>query len=95
MKEKVIEQKLVREVKKLGGLAVKLTSPGLAGMPDRLVILPAGHIAFVELKAPGMKPRLLQMKRLEMLRRLGCQVYVLDDIEQIQEILREMGGDDG
>ena len=95
MREKQIEQKLVKAVKAVGGIALKFVSPSFDGMPDRLVILPAGHIAFVELKAPGMKPRLLQMKRLEMLRRLGCQVYVLDDIEQIQEILREMGGDDG
>lgn len=95
MREKVIEQKLVRAVKKVGGLAVKFTSPGFDGMPDRLVILPKGHIVFIEVKAPGMKPRPLQVKRHELLRGLGCKVYVLDGERQICKLLDEMmmGGD--
>ena len=90
MREKVIEQKLVQAVKKAGGLAVKLTSPGLSGMPDRLVILPAGCVAFVEVKAPGLKPRPLQIRRHEMLRRLGCKVYVLDEATQISDLVAKM-----
>ena len=95
MREKVIEQKLAQAVKKVGGLAIKFTSPGLDGMPDRLVILPESHIAFVEVKAPGLKPRPLQLKRHELLRRLGCRVFVLDDEGQIPELMRKMveGGD--
>lgn len=95
MREKVIEQKLAQAVKKVGGLAIKFTSPGLDGMPDRLVILPKGHIAFVEVKAPGGKPRPLQVKRHELLRRLGCRVFVLDDEGQISEVVGTMmgGGD--
>lgn len=94
MREKVIEQKLVRAVKKVGGLAVKFISPGFDGMPDRLVILPIGYIAFVEVKAPGLKPRPLQVKRHEMLRGLGCMVYVLDDAEQIPALIKMIGGGD-
>ena len=90
MREKVVEGKLVRAVKKAGGLAVKLTSPGLSGMPDRLVILPEGHIAFVEVKAPGGKLRPLQIRRHELLRRLGCKVYVLDDAARIPELVARM-----
>ena len=90
MREKVVEGKLVRAVKKAGGLAVKLTSPGLSGMPDRLVILPAGGVAFVEVKAPGLKPRPLQIRRHEMLRRLGCKVYVLDEATQISDLVAKM-----
>lgn len=95
MREKAIEQKLVQAVKKVGGLAIKFTSPGLDGMPDRLVILPMGYVAFVEVKAPGVKPRPLQVKRHELLRRLGCRVFVLDDEKQISELMNEMmgGGD--
>jgi len=52
MLEKYIEKKLVAEVKKMGGIAAKFISPGLDGMPDRLVLLPLGKMAFVELKAP-------------------------------------------
>lgn len=53
MREKQIESKLVIEVKKIGGIAPKLVSPGFDGMPDRLVLLPDGHIAFVELQGPS------------------------------------------
>ena len=90
MREKVIEQKLVRAVKRACGLAVKFTSPGFDGMPDRLVILPKGWISFVEVKAPGLKPRPLQVKRHEMLRRLGCKVYVLDEATQISDLVAKM-----
>ena len=90
MREKVIEQKLVQAVKKVGGLAIKFTSPGLSGMPDRLVILSESHVAFVEVKAPGLKPRPLQIRRHEMLRRLGCKVYVLDDAARIPELVARM-----
>ena len=57
MREKQIENKLATEAKKLGGIALKFVSPSFDGMPDRLVLIPDGHIAFVELKAPGKKPR--------------------------------------
>ncbi|CUH96379.1 hypothetical protein P22_2469 [Propionispora sp. 2/2-37] len=95
MREKYTEQKLVKAVKKAGGITMKLISPGFAGMPDRLVVLPMGRIAFVEVKAPGLKPRPLQVKRHELLRRLGCRVYVLDDEEEIPRLLAAItrGGD--
>ena len=53
MREKQIENKLATEAKKLGGIALKFVSPSFDGIPDRLVLIPDGHIAFVELKAPG------------------------------------------
>ena len=93
MREKGIEQKLVKAVKAAGGIAPKFVSPGYDGMPDRLVILPGGRMAFVEVKAPGKKPRPLQISRHKMLKRLGCMVFVLDDVSGIEKILREMGGD--
>ena len=90
MREKVIEQKLVQAVKQAGGLAIKFTCPGLSGMPDRLVILPESHVAFVEVKAPGLKPRPMQIRRHELLRRLGCKIYVLDDAARIPELVARM-----
>ena len=90
MREKLIEQKLVRAAKLAGGLAFKFVSPGFDGMPDRLVLLPGGKIAFVEVKTHGMTPRPLQKKRHEMLRRLGFRVYVLDEPEQIGGIISEI-----
>ena len=90
MREKTIEQPLVKAVKNSGGIAPKLVSPGFDGMPDRLVLLPGGKIGFVEVKAPGKEPRPLQVARHGLLRRLGFKVYVLDDPEQIGGILDEI-----
>lgn len=87
MREKNTEQKLVSTIKSMGGIAPKFVSPGYDGMPDRIVLLPGGHMAFVEVKVPGEKPRALQLARHEMLRRLGFKVYVLDDEQQIGGIL--------
>ena len=93
MREKATEAKLVHAVKAVGGIAPKFTSPGWSGMPDRLVLLPGGHGAFVEVKAPGEQPRPLQLAQHRLLRGLGFKVYVLNDAEQIQQILKEVGGD--
>jgi len=90
MREKIIEQKLVTAAKKHGGICPKFVSPGFAGMPDRLVLLPAGRFAFVEVKAPGEKPRPLQLARHLLLERLGFKVYVLDHEEQIGGMLDEI-----
>lgn len=93
--EKQIEQKLVTETRKKGGLAVKFVSPSFSGMPDRLVLLPHGVMGFVEVKAPGKKPRLLQVSRHAMLREMGFQVFVLDAMEDIPGLLQKImeGGD--
>ena len=90
MRENQIEAKLKQMVEKQGGIAPKFVSPGLSGMPDRLVLLPGGQIAFVEVKAPDKVPRPLQEARHRMLRKLGFKVYVLDDAGQIGGILDEI-----
>ena len=83
MLEKQIERKLVNTVKAAGGLCPKFVSPGMDGMPDRLILMPGGRLAFVELKAPGNKPRPLQLCRHDQLRELGFEVFVLDRPEDI------------
>lgn len=90
LKEKITEEKLVIAVKQMGGICPKFVSPGFDGMPDRLVLLPFGKVAFVEVKAPNKKPRPLQKARHKMLKRLGFNVYVLDDTEQIGGIIDEI-----
>lgn len=92
MREKQIEQKLVRAVNARGGVCPKLVCPGMDGMPDRMVLVPHGRIGFVEVKAPGEKPRPLQLRRHEQLRALGFQVYVLDSAEKVGDILKAIGG---
>lgn len=94
-KEKSIEQNLVRATKGRGGVCPKLASPGFDGMPDRLVLLPHGKMGFVEVKAPGEKPRPLQAARHRFLERLGYKVYVLDRGEDIPRILDGIGDKNG
>lgn len=93
MLERDVENRLVQMTRRKGGMALKFVSPGMDGVPDRLVLLPEGRIAFVELKAPGKKPRPLQVTRKRQLERLGFRVYVVDDARLIDKILDEIGGD--
>lgn len=90
MREKEIEQKLVQSVKTKGGLALKLTSQSMDGLPDRLLLMPTGVLAFIEVKAHGKKLRPLQVRRKKQLEDLGFRCYVLDNPEQIGEILDEI-----
>jgi len=90
MRESYIEKKLVQEVKKRGGLAMKFVSPGLAGVPDRIVLMPGGKIAFVELKAPGKQMRPLQVRRKDQIERLGFLVCTIDSPKMIGGIIDEI-----
>lgn len=92
-RERDIEKQLVKSVKNAGGIAPKFVSPGLDGVPDRIVLLPERRMAFVELKAPGMKPRPLQIKRMQQISSLGFPVYCIDSTEQIEKVLMEIGGE--
>ena len=88
--EKEIEKCLICKVRLAGGLAVKFVSPGMAGVPDRLVLLPNGKALFAELKAPGQKMRPLQVKRKRQLEGLGFEVYCLDSYKSIEEMLHDL-----
>ena len=90
MRERDIEGKLRDAVKEMGGECWKFTSPGTAGVPDRIILMPKGRMAFVETKAPGEKPRALQLSRHRLLKRLGFKVYVLDNTEDIKNIIKEV-----
>lgn len=87
MMEKQIEQAFARAVKARGGITLKLNPLGMSGIPDRMVLLPNGICFFVELKAPGQKPRPLQIRRMEQLEKLGFRCFVLDNKKQIEEVL--------
>ena len=90
MRESTIEKHLVKVVRDSGGLAIKLVSPGWAGIPDRLILMPQGRLAFVELKAPGHTLRPLQVRRKRQLEALGFSVYCINQLEQIGGVLDEV-----
>ncbi len=85
--EKTLERYLVRRVQMLGGECFKLLVPGRAGMPDRLIALPGNRISFLEIKAPGKKPRPLQLHVLNQLTQLGCKADWADSKEEIDAFL--------
>lgn len=91
MRESVIEVHLVKCITRLGGLALKLVIINLIGFPDRLVLLSAGRILFVELKAPGQVPRSAQLRWHERLRKLGFRVEVIDSLQQVNWLAEEYG----
>ena len=89
MLEKTIEQALVKRVKALGGLCEKFTSPNRRSVPDRIISLPGGQVIFVELKAPGKLPTDNQERDHQRRRILGCDIRVVDSIEQVNRFPEE------
>ena len=85
--EKSIEAYLVRKTRAAGGLCLKFTSHVDTGYPDRLLLLPGGKTAWVEVKSKGRKPRRLQSLRMRELSGLGFSVHVADSKEKVDAIL--------
>ena len=90
MLEILIEQHLVKEVNRRDGICLKFNSQSMTGVPDRIILMKNGTVAFVEVKQKGKKPRPLQELRMKQLRQLGFKVYTLDEKEKIGEILDEI-----
>lgn len=87
MLESQLEKKLNVEVGRLGGKSMKWVSPGLRGVPDRIILFPGGRIFFVEMKAPGKSLRPLQEKRKREIETLGFRIYKIDSVEDINTLL--------
>lgn len=85
--EKDIEKRFCKGIREKGGLPYKFTSPGNAGVPDRLVILPNGSVHFVELKRPGGKLRPLQLLQKEKIESRNGKYYVISTIDEVNKYL--------
>ncbi|WP_370222017.1 VRR-NUC domain-containing protein [Cytobacillus sp.] len=93
MRERDIENYLRQQVKKLKGIAYKFESPGNAGVPDRIVLLPGGRMQFIELKAPGKKPTPLQLSQHRKINKVGFSVLVIDSKEGVDEFITSLAGE--
>lgn len=93
MYESAFERKVCAYIKALGGKAYKWVSPGATGVPDRIVILPEGQIIFMEVKRPGLRSGLSprQKKVISTLKRLGCTVWRISDMDDLKARLKEYG----
>lgn len=92
VRERDIENYLRDQVKKIKGIAYKFESPGNAGVPDRLVLLPGGRVHFVELKAPGKKPTALQLAQHRKIERLDHEVLIIDSKEKVDSFIERVSG---
>ena len=89
--EKDIELFLKNRVEHLGGRCIKFPAVFEEGIPDRLVILPEGKIAFVELKRPkGGRLSEMQKYQIKKLRDLGCHVYIVHNYAEVDKLLEEL-----
>ena len=91
-RERDIEKWLRDKIQKLGGIAMKFTSPGNDGVPDRIAILPGGRVWFIELKKDGEVPTKIQEWQSERLRKLGCNVAVIAGMKEARAWIWEVIG---
>lgn len=85
--EKLIESKLGKAIKDMGGWSIKLLSTFIKGLPDRVCLLPTGIIFFVEVKSTGKKPTLAQKIIHKKLISLGFNVYVIDSLSMLDGLI--------
>lgn len=88
--EKLIEKKLTLEVKKVGGMSIKLIPLHLIGLPDRLLLFPGAKAIFAETKTTGDKPRLIQIKVMDKIKALGFDVRVIDSTAGILKLINDV-----
>ena len=90
--ESEIEAYLVKCVKNKKGLCMKWTSPGNAGVPDRIVIVPGGDVYFVELKAEGKRGDLSPLQRnfINKLKNLNCDARVIASFKEVDNFIKEV-----
>lgn len=95
--ESELEKRFKTKMKQIGCKAYKFVSPGNAGVPDRIVLIPGGKICFVELKQYRKRPRPLQKWVIQQIREMGFEVYIIDSPQKIEELAEKLiklqGGD--
>ena len=91
MLEKDVEHYLKTGIEKKipGARCWKFVSPGLRGVPDRIILLPGAKVVFAELKKPGKKPGPLQRYVHGLIERLGFEVFgCVDTKEKADAVIR-------
>ncbi|MBR0288969.1 MAG: VRR-NUC domain-containing protein [Selenomonadaceae bacterium] len=88
--EKRIERHLVEGVRREGGLCFKFVSPGTAGVPDRLIILPDGRVVFAELKTETGRLSKIQEYTINELKKRNADVRVLYGLQDVKAFLSEV-----
>lgn len=79
---------MISKLQKIGVSTRKVKWIGRDGAPDRLILANGG--IWVELKAPGERPRANQKLELEALTKAGMRSCVVDSIEQIDTLINTL-----
>jgi len=87
MTEAQIERKICDHARLRNCIAYKFVSPGRAGVPDRLVLLPDGGVMFIEVKTPTGIVSALQKNEHRLIRACGHTVHVVDSVEEGKRII--------
>jgi hypothetical protein len=91
--EKDIEARFNERMKECSCLPLKFVSPGFNGVPDRIVLVPGGHVVFVELKQEGKKARKLQLHVHKRIRNFGFLVFSdVSTPEDINDVVKACRG---
>ncbi|MFP7697135.1 VRR-NUC domain-containing protein [Trueperella sp. LYQ143] len=85
--EKTLEKLLATACHTHGWLCWKFVSPGLVGVPDRIILTPSGRVVFAEIKTSGKKTTPIQTHRHHQLNTLGYPVYLIDQPEHITQLV--------
>lgn len=90
--ERDVERYLVRKVEELGLQVYKFVPDQAPGMPDRVILLPAQRVLWVELKTEGGRLAELQKYRHNELRKAGHNVVTIwskDDVDDLIELIKK------
>jgi hypothetical protein len=93
VRERDIEQYLVKRVKAMGGEVRKVKWIGRRNAPDRVVMVPYSEFKcnlstfWIELKAPGKEPTITQQREHDRMRRMGQDVFVIDSLKGVDDFL--------
>lgn len=90
MRERTIEQRLGRDLKRLGCLYLKFVSPGTNGVPDRIVVTPWGETIYVELKTDNGRLSEMQAVQIGRLTKRGARVYAIYGVAQAESFVAQM-----
>lgn len=89
MLEKVSENRLKAAIENSGGMCIKIL-PSLAGLPDRLAVMPWGDVVWLELKADGGRVRRVQKAMHKRLEAIGQDVRIIIGREGVDNFIRWM-----
>ena len=86
MRERELQQKVLKYLKQQSIIAVKVDSTSTRGLPDLLVILPSGEVHFVEIKTPTGKLSVHQQRIHQQLREQNANVHTIRSLEEVEKL---------